>query len=221
MSRPNRRGPHRRRKLRVCELVTDSGEGGHVEVAPNEVNVVLHHVSVKASKKRGRDIALFGHNVVDMNGAERDRGSALLEEASETEKTAASGSSVSLLSKMAIGATRVRDELVRDSWSMITGLLTDDRMKPSTGRRNDIGGVPTGWAWISLKDRETVLMMDEITVCCINVTKSVSFGLPKFDHRKNQGSWFRKRTSTCSRICTDRIVGSRKGGTCTSLVGRN
>ena len=62
-------------------------------------------------------------------------------------------------------------------------------------------------------------MMHEIAVGCVNVTKPVRFGLPKFDHRKNQGSWFRKRTSSCSRICTNRIVGSRLGGTCTSLVG--
>ena len=102
---------------------------------------------------------------------------------------------------------------------MITGFLKNNRMEPSTGRRNDIGGVPTGRAWIPLEDRETVSMMHEITVSCINVTNPVRFGLPKCDHRKNQGSWFGKRTCSCTRIRTNRIVGSRKGGTCTALVG--
>ena len=67
---------------------------------------------------------------------------------------------------------------------MITGFLKNNRMEPSTGRRN-VGGVPARRAWIPLKERETVLMMHEIAVGCINVTK--------FDHRKNQGSWFRKK----------------------------
>ena len=39
----------RRRKLRVCEDVTDSGEGAHVEVTSDEVDVVLQ--GVKTSKK--------------------------------------------------------------------------------------------------------------------------------------------------------------------------
>ena len=46
-------------------------------------------------------------------------------------------------------------------------------MEPSTGRHNDIGGVPSGRTWIPLKDRETVLMMHEIAVDCINVTEPV------------------------------------------------
>ena len=33
---------------------------------PDDVDVVLHHVSVKASKKRGRGVALFAHNIVEM-----------------------------------------------------------------------------------------------------------------------------------------------------------
>ena len=34
-----------------------------------------------------------------------------------------------------------------------------------------------------LKNRESVLMMHEITVGCTNVTKPIMFGLPKFDGR--------------------------------------
>ena len=68
----------RSRKLQVCQHVDDGreGEGAHVEVATNEVDVVLDHVGVQASKKRGRGIALFGYNVVDTNGAECDLWSA-------------------------------------------------------------------------------------------------------------------------------------------------
>ena len=40
-----------------------------------------------------------------------------------------------------IGATRVRDELVRDSRSMITGFLEDNRMKSTAGRRKDLRGI--------------------------------------------------------------------------------
>ena len=77
-------------------------------------------------------------------------------------------------------------------------------MKPSTGRGNDIGGVPARRAWIPLKDRETVLMMHEVAVGCVNASKPVRFGLPKFfDHRKNQGSRFRKRTIAAERTGCD------------------
>ena len=61
--------------------------------------------------------------------------------------------------------------------------------------------------------------MHDIAVNSVNVTEPVGFGLTKFDRRKNQGSRFRKRTSSCTRIRTDRIVGSHLGGTGTSLVG--
>ena len=39
---------------RVCEDVTDSGEGAHVDVTSDEVDVVLHHVGVETSKKKER-----------------------------------------------------------------------------------------------------------------------------------------------------------------------
>ena len=90
----------------------------------------------------------------------------------------------------------VRNELIGDVRIMITGFLKNDRM-------------------------ETVLMMHGITVNSINVTELIRFGLIKFDYRKNKGSWFRERTCSCTRIRTDRIVVSRKGGTCTSPVGRS
>ena len=70
---------------------------------------------------------------------------------------------------------------------MITGFLKNDRMKPSAGRCNDVGGVPAHRAWVPLKNRETVLMMHEITISCINVTKPVRFGMAKSDHGEYQG----------------------------------
>ena len=103
----------------------------------------------------------------------------------------------------------MRNKLIGDVRDMATGFLKNNRMEPSTGRRNNIGGAPARRSWIPQKNRETVLMMPEIAVDCVNVTKPVRLGLTKFDHRKNQGSWFRKRTSSCTRICTNRIVGSR------------
>ena len=104
---------------------------------------------------------------------------------------------------------------------MITAFLKNTRMELPTGSRNNIGGVPAGRSWIPLKNRETVLMMHEITVSSINVAMPIGFGLTKLDHRENKGSWFRERTSSCTRICTGRNVSSHKGGTCTSLVGRS
>ena len=113
----------------------------------------------------------------------------------------------------------VRNELIGDVRNVITGFLKNNRMELSTGSRDDVGGVPTGRSWIPLKNRETVLMMHEIAVNRVNVTESVRFGLPKFDQMKNQGLWFRDRTCSCTRIRSNRIVGSRQGGTCTSLAG--
>ena len=95
----------------------------------------------------------------------------------------------------------MRNELIGDVRYMITGFLKNNRMEFSTGRRNDIGGVSARRAWIPPKNSETALMMHKIAVRCVNVTKPVRFGLPKFDHKKI--------TSSCSRICTNRIVGSR------------
>ena len=110
-------------------------------------------------------------------------------------------------------------ELIRDVRDMVAGFLKDNCMKPTTGGRDDVGRISARRAWILLKEGKTILMMHEITVGCINVTLPIRFGLTKFDHRKNKGSRFRKRTRPCTRICTNRIVGSRKGGTYTSLVG--
>ena len=78
-----------------------------------------------------------------------------------------------------VRVTSVHNELIGDVRNVITGFFKNNRMELSTGRRNDIGGVPAGQSWIPLKNRETVLMMHEIAVGCINVTKPVRFGLPK------------------------------------------
>ena len=51
-----------------------------------------------------------------------------------------------------------------------------------------------------MKNRETVLMMHEVAVSCVNASKPVRFGMPEFDHRKNQGPRFRKRTTSRTRV---------------------
>ena len=43
-------------------------------------------------------------------------------------------------------------ELFRDVRNMITGFLKNNRMELSTGRRDNIGGVPAGRSWIPLKN---------------------------------------------------------------------
>ena len=113
----------------------------------------------------------------------------------------------------------VRCELIGDLRNMITGFLKNDRMKPSTGSCNNIGGILARRAWIPLKNGETVLMMHEIAVSGINATKPVRFGLAKLDNGKNQSPRFRKRTISCTGICTNRIVGSSQGGTCSPFAG--
>ena len=47
----------------------------------------------------------------------------------------------------------VRNELIGDVRDMITGFLKNNRMEPSTGRRNNIGGIPASRSWIPLKNR--------------------------------------------------------------------
>ena len=100
---------------------------------------------------------------------------------------------------------------------MITGFLENNRMKLTTGSGDNVGRISARRAWVPLKKGKAELMTHEIAVDCVNVTKPVRLGLPKFDHGKNQCPWFRKRTCSCTRIRTNRIVGSRKGGTSTSF----
>ena len=90
----------------------------------------------------------------------------------------------------------MRNELIGDVGDVITGFLKNNRMEPSTGRRNDIGGVSVRWAWVPRKNRETVLMMHEVTVRSLNVTEPVGFGLVKFDHGENQDPRFWKRSTS-------------------------
>ena len=104
--------------------------------------------------------------------------------------------------------------------NVITGFLKNNCMKLTTGSRDNVSRISARRAWIPLEGK-TKLMMHEITVGCINITVPIRFGLTKFDQRKTEGSRFRKRTSPCTRICIDRIVGSRQGSTSTSLVGRS
>ena len=48
-----------------CEKnVTHSGKGAHVEVTTDEVDAILHHVSMKTLQERGRGVTLLGNFVV-------------------------------------------------------------------------------------------------------------------------------------------------------------
>ena len=82
----------------------------------------------------------------------------------------------------------VRHELIGDVRNMITGFLKNNRMKLSTGSGDNVGRISARRAWIPLKKRKTELMMHEIAVDSVNVTKPVRFGLPKFDHNKSSGA---------------------------------
>ena len=84
-------------------------------------------------------------------------------------------------------------ELLRDVRDVITGFLKNNRMELSTGSGDIVGRISARRAWIPLKKGKTELMMHEIAVGCVNVTNRVRFGLPKFDHGKDQGQWFRKK----------------------------
>ena len=57
----------RRCKLWVREQITDSGEGAHVDVSTDEVNVVPHHVSMEAVQEGCGCITFLGDFVVDMD----------------------------------------------------------------------------------------------------------------------------------------------------------
>ena len=103
----------------------------------------------------------------------------------------------------------VRNELIGAVVKVITGVLENNRMKPSASRCDDIGGVPARWAWVPLKNTETVLMMHEVTVNGANVTKPVRFGMAKSDPGEYQGARLWKRCTSRTRVCTDGMVGSR------------
>ena len=86
---------------------------------------------------------------------------------------------------------------------MITGFLKNNNMKLSTGSGDNVGRISARRAWIPLKKGKAELMVHEIAVHCIYVTERVRFGLTKFDHKKNKGSWFWERTCSCARVCTN------------------
>ena len=141
----------------------------------------------------------------------------LLVESSLKARTIGSGSNVEQDGEVRVAT--IRNGLIGDVGDTTAGFLKNNRMEPSTSRRDNFGGVPARQAWIPLKNRETVLMMHEVAISCVNASKPVRFGVPEFDHGKNQDPRFGKRTTSRTRVCTDGIVGSRKGGTCTPLVG--
>ena len=55
---------------------------------------------------------------------------------------------------------------------------------------SDVGRISARRAWIPLKKGKAKLMVHEIAVNCVNVTKSVGLGLSKIDHGKNHCLWF-------------------------------
>ena len=102
----------------------------------------------------------------------------------------------------------VRNELNSDVRDIIACFLKANRMKPSASRCNDVGGVSARWAWVPLKNWETVLMMHEITVRSINVSEPVRFGMDKSDHGVYQSARLWKRYTSRTWVCTDCMVGS-------------
>ena len=73
-------------------------------------------------------------------------------------------------------------------------------MKLSTGSGDNVGRISARRAWIPLKKGKAELMMHEIAVNCVNVTKPNRLGLPIFDHGKNQCPWFRKGSTVWDRL---------------------
>ena len=111
----------------------------------------------------------------------------------------------------------VRHELIGDERNMITGFLKNNRMEFSTGSGDNVGRISARRAWIPLKKGKREVMMHEITVSCINTTVPFRFVLTLMDQRKNEGTRLGKKTSACTVICINRIVGSRQSSTSTSL----
>ena len=140
----------------------------------------------------------------------------LLDEASVMARTAALGSNVPVEQDGKVCAACVRDERVRDSWSMITGFLKDDRVKPPTHRRNKSAWGSCALTRVPLKHREKILMMHEITVCIVEVAMPRWFGVAQ------NVPWYdglREWSSTSTGLSTDGGLDSRKGGTSVPLVG--
>ena len=59
-------------------------------------------------------------------------------------------------------------------------------------------------------------MMHEIVICSGNGAGSTGLGMSKIDHRKSHCLWFGEESCVCTKSGASRVVGSRKGGTCTS-----
>ena len=104
----------------------------------------------------------------------------LVVELSLKTSTIGSGSKVSFVGQDSeVRVASVRNELIGDVRNMITGFLKNNRMEPSTGSRNDIGGVPAGRSWIPLKNRQKVLMMHEIAVISTVQPENISNLIPR------------------------------------------
>ena len=111
------------------------------------------------------------------------------------------GAAVLVEQESRVRVTNMRNKLIGDVQDMITGFLKNNRMEPSTDRRDNVGGVSVGRSWIPLKNRETVFVLHEIAVNCINVNRA------RQDNTiGNKGSRFGKRTSSC---CGFPVAGER------------
>ena len=136
----------------------------------------------------------------------------LLVESTLYVRTVGSGSKVSLFEQDSkVRTAGGHKELLRDVRDVITGFLKNNCMKFTTGSGDNVSRISARRAWIPLEEGKTKLMMHKITVGRINITVPIRFGFTKVDQRKTEGSRFRKRTSPCTRICIDRIVGSPPG----------
>ena len=49
-----------------------------------------------------------------------------------------------------VGTASARNELLRDTWSVVAGFLKDDSMESPAGRRKDMVGILACRAWIPL-----------------------------------------------------------------------
>ena len=128
-------------------------------------------------------------------------------------KTAASGSNVSLLSRMAVVAVSVGVELVRDMWCVIAGFLKDHHMEAAAGCGKDLCGFSACWAWVPLEHREAVLVVDEATDRVGEGDVEGRFGFTKTCKRKHNGRQLGKGFVPCAVGVVGAGLCSRFGGT--------
>ena len=146
-------------KLRVREHITNSGEDAHVGVTADEVNFVLHHVSMETTQKGCRCVTFLGNFVVDVERAKRDCGESATDgRRSMPRTTRPSSPPVSLLDGQVVTVS-VGVELVGDMRSVITSFLEDHHVEAPAGGTADLRGLLASWAWVPLEHGEAVLVL--------------------------------------------------------------